>query len=64
MKESSEGREHFKSAIEIEISTVKLQKNQRRIMYVDIVLGKILDRQITQKPEPTQKNPLWMILES
>jgi hypothetical protein len=58
MKESSEGRVHCRSAIGIEIPTVKLQKNQGRILSVDIVLGKILDHQIMQKPEPTQKNPL------
>jgi hypothetical protein len=53
MKEISEGRVHCESAIGIEIPTVKIQKNQGRIMFVDIVLGKILDRQIMQNPEPT-----------
>jgi hypothetical protein len=46
---SSEGREHCKNAIGIEIPTIKLQKNQVRIMSVDILLGKILDRHIIVK---------------
>jgi hypothetical protein len=43
---------HFIADIGIEIPTVKIQKNQGRIISIDVVLGTILDRQIAQKPEP------------
>jgi hypothetical protein len=46
MKQISKYSVNYISAMGIEIPTVKFQKNQGRIMFVDIVLKKILDRQI------------------